>query len=118
MHKTLCADAPARNSAHRGAHKTDVPGTQMLVQALTGCAWQRVFGVTFPVKDLLKDYQHRMEEARRRDHRNVGTQMELFFFDRLSPGSCFFLPNGARVYNTLVEARASRKTHLRKRWWR
>ena len=51
----------------------------------------------------MKDYQHRMEEAKKRDHRLLGTQQELFFFDRMSPGSCFFLPNGARVYNTLVE---------------
>lgn len=51
----------------------------------------------------MKDYQHRMEEAKKRDHRLLGTQQELFFFDRLSPGSCFFLPNGARVYNNLVE---------------
>ena len=53
----------------------------------------------------MKDYQHRMEEAKKRDHRLLGTQQELFFFDRLSPGSCFFLPNGARVYNNLVEVR-------------
>jgi hypothetical protein len=46
-----------------------------------------------------------MEEAKRRDHRNVGTQMELFFFHQLSPGSCFFLPNGARIYNTLMQVR-------------
>jgi threonyl-tRNA synthetase len=51
----------------------------------------------------MKDYQHRMEEAKKRDHRNIGTQQELFFFDRLSPGSCFFQPNGARIYNALVE---------------
>lgn len=64
---------------------------------------QRVYGITFPDKESMKDYQHRMEEAKKRDHRLLGTQQELFFFDRLSPGSCFFLPNGARVYNTLVE---------------
>ena len=69
-----------------------------------------MYGVTFPDKDQLKDYQMRMEEAKRRDHRNVGTQMELFFFHRLSPGSCFFLPNGARVYNTLVEVRGAPHT--------
>lgn len=51
----------------------------------------------------MKDYQHRMEEAKKRDHRAIGTQQELFFFDRMSPGSCFFQPNGARIYNTLVE---------------
>ena len=64
---------------------------------------QRVYGITFPDKDSMKDYQHRMEEAKKRDHRLLGTQQELFFFDRLSPGSCFFLPNGARVYNNLIE---------------
>ncbi len=47
-----------------------------------------------------------MEEAKRRDHRVIGTQQELFFFDRMSPGSCFFQPNGARIYNTLVEVGA------------
>ncbi|KAK9814754.1 hypothetical protein WJX72_010977 [[Myrmecia] bisecta] len=71
---------------------------------------QRVYGVTFPDKDQMKDYQHRMEEAKKRDHRNVGTQMELFFFHQLSPGSCFFLPNGARIYNTLVD-------YIRQKYW-
>lgn len=66
---------------------------------------QRVYGVTFPDKKQMVDYKHRMEEAKKRDHRRVGTQMELFFFNPLSPGSCFFLPNGARIYNTLIEAR-------------
>ena len=48
-------------------------------------------------------YKHRIEEAKKRDHRVVGTQQELFFFHPLSPGSCFFLPNGAKVYNQLVQ---------------
>jgi hypothetical protein len=61
-----------------------------------------VYGIAFPEKDLLKDYQYRMEEARKRDHRNVGTQQQLFMFDRLSPGSAFFLPAGTIVYNNLV----------------
>ena len=67
------------------------------------CLLQRVYGITFPDQAAMKDYQHRMEEAKKRDHRNIGTQQELFFFDRMSPGSCFFMPNGARIYNTLVE---------------
>ena len=46
-----------------------------------------------------------MEQAKERDHRNIGTQQELFFFDRMSPGSCFFMPHGTRIYNTLVEVR-------------
>ena len=64
---------------------------------------QRVYGVSYPSKDLLDDYKHRMEEAKRRDHRNVGIQQQLFFFDKMSPGSCFFLPNGARIYNQLMQ---------------
>ena len=64
---------------------------------------QRVYGITFPDKESMADYKHRMEEAKKRDHRLQGSKMELFFFDRLSPGSCFFLPNGARIYNLLME---------------
>ena len=64
---------------------------------------QRVYGITFPDKELMADYKHRMEEAKKRDHRTQGTKQELFFFDKLSPGSCFFLPNGARVYNLLMQ---------------
>ena len=62
-----------------------------------------MYGVTFPTTEAMKDYKHRMEEAKKRDHRVLGRQLELFFFDPLSPGSCFFLPNGARVYNNLVQ---------------
>ena len=71
----------------------------------THCVYppQRVYGITFPEAALMKDYQHRMEEARKRDHRALGVQQELFFFDRLSPGSCFFQPAGARIYAALQE---------------
>ncbi|VVU95747.1 tRNA synthetase class II core domain (G, H, P, S and T) [seawater metagenome] len=36
-------------------------------------------------------------------HQEIGTELNLFFFDEISPGSCFFLPNGATIYNNLVE---------------
>jgi hypothetical protein len=49
------------------------------------------------------EYKTRIEEAKKRDHRVVGTQQELFFFHQLSPGSCFFQPHGARVYNALMQ---------------
>ena len=68
-----------------------------------------MYGIAFPEKDLLKDYQYRMEEARKRDHRNVGTQQQLFMFDRLSPGSAFFLPAGTIVYNNLVNRACCQK---------
>ncbi|KAL4720638.1 hypothetical protein ACJJTC_015209 [Scirpophaga incertulas] len=46
--------------------------------------------------------EHIQEEAAKRDHRKIGREQELFFFHELSPGSCFFLPRGAHIYNTLV----------------
>jgi len=64
---------------------------------------QRVYGVSFPDPKLMKEYKFRIEEAKKRDHRVLGVQQELFFFDAISPGSCFFLPQGAHVYNKLVE---------------
>lgn len=64
---------------------------------------QRVYGITFPCKEMLGEYVRRQEEARERDHRKIGTELELFFFSKYSPGSCFFLPDGTTLYNTLVE---------------
>mmetsp|Transcript_14766 Transcript_14766/g.40377 ORF Transcript_14766/g.40377 Transcript_14766/m.40377 type:complete len:704 (+) Transcript_14766:59-2170(+) len=64
---------------------------------------QRVYGVTFPDSKELKQHLFRIEEAKKRDHRTIGPQQELFFFHELSPGSCFWLPHGARIYNRLVE---------------
>jgi threonyl-tRNA synthetase len=64
---------------------------------------QRVYGVTFTDKKAMAAYKHRIEEAKKRDHRLVGTQQDLFFFHQLSPGSCFFMPHGARIYNELID---------------
>uniref|UniRef100_A0A7S0E3V0 Probable threonine--tRNA ligase, cytoplasmic n=1 Tax=Hanusia phi TaxID=3032 RepID=A0A7S0E3V0_9CRYP len=64
---------------------------------------QRVYGVSFPDSKELKQHLFRLEEAKKRDHRNVGPHQELFFFHELSPGSAFWLPHGARIYNKLVD---------------
>ncbi|CAI9101279.1 OLC1v1038567C1 [Oldenlandia corymbosa var. corymbosa] len=64
---------------------------------------QRVYGVAFPDQNRLKQYKDDLEEAKRYDHRELGKKQELFFFHPLSPGSCFFLPHGTRVYNKLLE---------------
>ncbi|CAK0779434.1 hypothetical protein CVIRNUC_004773 [Coccomyxa viridis] len=104
-------------------HGPHLPNTGLLkasaVSAVNRAHWradvnkeplQRVYGITFPDAASMKDYQHRMEQAKERDHRNIGTQQELFFFDRMSPGSCFFMPHGTRIYNTLVEL-------IREKYW-
>ena len=62
---------------------------------------QRIYGITFPDKKQMAEWKHFQEEAAKRDHRVIGIKQELFFFDELSPGSCFFLPHGGRLYLAL-----------------
>lgn len=64
---------------------------------------QRVYGISFPSKKELDDYIHLKEEAEKRDHRNVGRAQLLFDTHELSPGSAFFYPHGAKIYNKLIE---------------
>eukprot|EP00301_Raphidiophrys_heterophryoidea_P011406 c17514_g1_i1.p1 GENE.c17514_g1_i1~~c17514_g1_i1.p1 ORF type:complete len:795 (-),score=254.57 c17514_g1_i1:254-2638(-) len=63
---------------------------------------QRVYGISFPSKDQMTEWKHLQEEAKKRDHRVLGMQQELYFFNELSPGSCFWLPHGTRIYNKLI----------------
>lgn len=64
---------------------------------------QRIYGISFPDTKQLKEWQKFQEEAAKRDHRKIGREQELFFFHELSPGSCFFQPRGAHIYNKLIE---------------
>ncbi|KAJ1180929.1 hypothetical protein NDU88_006140 [Pleurodeles waltl] len=64
---------------------------------------QRIYGISFPDTKMMKEWEKFQEEARNRDHRKIGREQELFFFHDLSPGSCFFLPRGAFLYNTLID---------------
>ncbi|KAG9480831.1 hypothetical protein GDO78_010216 [Eleutherodactylus coqui] len=64
---------------------------------------QRVHGVSFPDSKQLQEWEKAQDEAANRDHRKIGRDQELFFFHEMSPGSCFFLPRGAHVYNVLID---------------
>uniref|UniRef100_A0A4W4HIS9 threonine--tRNA ligase n=1 Tax=Electrophorus electricus TaxID=8005 RepID=A0A4W4HIS9_ELEEL len=63
----------------------------------------RMMAVSFPGTKERDQWLREQEEARRRDHRRIGKEQELFFFNDVSPGSCFFLPKGAHIYNTLTD---------------
>ncbi|KAM8780283.1 LOW QUALITY PROTEIN: threonine--tRNA ligase 2, cytoplasmic [Rhynchonycteris naso] len=63
---------------------------------------QRVYGISFPDNKMMA-WEALQEEAKNRDHRKIGKDQELFFFHDLSPGSCFILPRGAFIYNTLMD---------------
>ncbi len=62
---------------------------------------QRVYGTAFFSKDELKGYLRLLEEAKKRDHRVLGEQLELFTFSEEAPGFPFFLPKGATLFNLL-----------------
>jgi threonyl-tRNA synthetase len=64
---------------------------------------QRIYGTAFASPKALRERLKQLEEAKKRDHRKLGKELELVAFHPLSPASPFFLPRGAAVYNRLVE---------------
>src|SRR5690349_4558843 len=64
---------------------------------------QRIYGTAFFKKDDLEQYLYRIEEAKKRDHRKLGRELDLFQFHSVSPGAAFWTPRGTTLYNTLVE---------------
>ena len=63
---------------------------------------QRIYGITFPKKKMLDDYLFMLEEAKKRDHRKLGKELELFFFSQsVGSGLPIWLPKGAILRETL-----------------
>jgi threonyl-tRNA synthetase len=63
---------------------------------------QRIYGVAFETQKELDDYLALLEEAKKRDHRKLGQDLDLFFFHETAPGMPYWLPNGVTVYNELI----------------
>jgi threonyl-tRNA synthetase len=64
---------------------------------------QRIYGTAFPSQKELDAYLRSIEEAKKRDHRKLGKELELIGFHPLAPASPFFLPRGAQVYRRLID---------------
>ncbi len=64
---------------------------------------QRIYGTAFASKKELEEYLHRLEEAKKRDHRILGEQLDLVMIHEYSPGSPFFLPKGTIIYLELMK---------------
>ena len=64
---------------------------------------QRIYGIAFPKKDELAAYTERMEEAKKRDHRKLGRELDLFDIYEEGPGFPFFLPKGMVLRNILED---------------
>jgi threonyl-tRNA synthetase len=99
----------------RGPHlQNAAPIRAVKLLSLAGAYWRgdeskpqltRVYGTAFYDPGDLEDYLHRLEEARRRDHRRLGRELDLFHFDEHSPGSPLWHPKGMVVFNELEALR-------------
>ncbi|NLK97218.1 threonine--tRNA ligase [Defluviitalea saccharophila] len=63
----------------------------------------RIYGTSFPKKADLDEYLNKLEEAKKRDHRKLGKELELFALMEEGPGFPFFLPKGMELRNTLID---------------
>ncbi|MDP2709935.1 MAG: threonine--tRNA ligase, partial [Solirubrobacteraceae bacterium] len=95
----------------RGPHG---PGTKRIkavkLQSVAGAYWRgdaerqqltRIYGTAFLSKEELAEHLERLEQARARDHRKLGRELNLFMFSELSPGSPFWQPAGMAIWNEL-----------------
>src|SRR5690348_12205699 len=64
---------------------------------------QRIYGTAWWKQDDLEAYLHRIEEAKRRDHRKLGRELDLFLMSPVSPGAVFWTERGTFIYNTLID---------------
>ena len=97
----LCAGPHIESTGQIGAFK---------LTSVAGAYWrgdsnrkmlQRIYGTSFPTQEELDAYLTRMEEAKKRDHRKIGKEMDLFMFSDAGPGFPFFLPKGMILRNEL-----------------
>ena len=64
---------------------------------------QRIYGISFPKASSLDEYLFMIEEAKKRDHRKLGKELDLFFFDETAPGMAYWLPKGFKMMNILID---------------
>lgn len=64
---------------------------------------QRIYGISFPKASELEDYLQKLEEAKQRDHRKLGKELDLFFFDETAPGMAYWMPKGFKMMNVLID---------------
>jgi threonyl-tRNA synthetase len=99
----------------RGPHlQNSKPIKAIKLTSLAGAYWRgdeknkqltRIYGTAFYSHADLDAYLEQVEEAKRRDHRRLGQQLDLFHFDEHSPGSPFWHPKGMTIFNTLEDLR-------------
>ena len=101
-------------------HADDIKAIKLL--SIAGAYWKgdqnlqqltRIYGITFPKKSMLEEYLKVLEEAKKRDHRKLGKEMELFTFSsRVGLGLPLWLPRGAQMRYTLEQFLRKRQQEL------
>ena len=92
----------------RGPHLVSTGAIKAIkITSVAGAFWRgdakreqmtRIYGITFPKKKMLDDYLQMLEEAKKRDHRKIGKEMELFMFsERVGKGLPIWLPKGTEL---------------------
>ncbi len=64
---------------------------------------QRIYGTAWFKKDELEQYTHRLEEAKKRDHRRLGKELDLFLFHPFAPGAAFWTDRGTTIYRVVSD---------------
>jgi len=99
----ICEGPHVPHAGHVGAVK---------LMSVAGAYWrgdernpmlQRIYGTAFPTEEELTEHLKLLEEAKARDHRKLGKELELFMFHEYAPAMPFFLPRGAGIYHRLVD---------------
>ncbi|KAK9382705.1 uncharacterized protein V2V93DRAFT_343820 [Kockiozyma suomiensis] len=99
----LCVGPHVPNTGRVKAFKVLKNSSSYFLGSAENDSLQRIYGVSYPDPKQMTEYLKFLEEAAKRDHRKIGRDQDLFFFHELSPGSCFWLPHGTRIYNNLLE---------------
>lgn len=105
----------------RGPHLANVSYIKAVkLLSVAGAYWRgdehnkmltRIYGISFPKSSMMEDYLHQLEEAKARDHRKLGKELELFAIMDEGPGLPFYFPKGLILKNQLIDY--WRKIHLR-----
>ena len=98
----------------RGGHsenpREDIGAFKLL--SIAGAYWRgsernkmltRIYGTSFPTQVELDNHLEMLEEAKKRDHKKLGRELDLFMFVDTAPGMAYWLPKGLILYNTLYE---------------
>jgi threonyl-tRNA synthetase len=98
----LCRGPHVQNTKDVGAFKLlRVAGAYWRGKE-TNPQMQRLYGVAFASQEELDQYLERLELAKQNDHKKLGREMELFFFEETSPGMAYWMPKGLQMKNLLI----------------